>query len=82
MLFTKDYRRNMLLSLYSKSFKCEMDILFSLFFKGNAFLKFCDLVKVECTQCSCLFEPHHEKTNVLVSDPVGHKPGCTATGDG
>ena len=27
-------------------------------------------------------EPHHEKNNVLVSDPVQHKPGCTATEDG
>ena len=29
-----------------------------------------------------LFEPHHEKTNILVSDLVQHKPGCTATKDG
>ena len=28
------------------------------------------------------FEPCHEKTNVLVSDLVRHKPGCTATEDG
>ena len=28
------------------------------------------------------FEPRHEKTNVLVSDQVRHKPGCTATEDG
>ena len=27
-------------------------------------------------------EPRHEKTNVLVSDLVRHKPGCTATEDG
>ena len=27
-------------------------------------------------------EWRHEKTNVLVSDLVGHKPGCTATEDG
>ena len=27
-------------------------------------------------------EPRHEKTNVLVSDLVQHKPGCTATEDG
>ena len=25
------------------------------------------------------FESHHEKTKVLVSDLVRHKPGCTAT---
>ena len=24
----------------------------------------------------------HEKTNILVSDLVRHKPDCTATGDG
>ena len=28
------------------------------------------------------FEPRHEKTNILVSDLVRHKPGCTATKDG
>ena len=27
-------------------------------------------------------EPRHEKTNVLISDLVRHKPGCTATEDG
>ena len=27
-------------------------------------------------------EPRHEKTNVLVSDLVRHKPGCKATEDG
>ena len=27
-------------------------------------------------------ELRHEKTNILVSDPVRHKPGCTATEDG
>ena len=31
---------------------------------------------------SALFEPRHEKTNVLVSDLVRHKPGCAATEDG
>ena len=28
------------------------------------------------------YEPCREKTNVLVSDQVTHKPGCTATEDG
>ena len=28
------------------------------------------------------YEPRHEKTKVLVSDLVRHKPGCTATEDG
>ena len=27
-------------------------------------------------------EPRHEKTNILVSDLVRYKPGCTATEDG
>ena len=27
-------------------------------------------------------EPRHEKTSILVSDRVRHKPGCTATEDG
>ena len=30
------------------------------------------------TQVIKLNEPRHEKTNVLVSDLVRHKPGCTA----
>ena len=30
----------------------------------------------------CKIEPRHEKTQVLVSDPVRQKPGCTATEDG
>ena len=29
-----------------------------------------------------IYELRHEKTNVLVSDLVRHKPGCTATEDG
>ena len=29
-----------------------------------------------------LYEPRHEKTNVLVSHLDQHKPGCTATEDG
>ena len=29
-----------------------------------------------------VYEPRHEKTNVLVFDLVRHKPGCTATEDG
>ena len=29
-----------------------------------------------------IIEPRHEKTNILVSDLVRHKPGCTATEDG
>ena len=33
-------------------------------------------------QIRCTFEPCHEKTNILVSDLVRHKPGCTVTEDG
>ena len=29
-----------------------------------------------------VIEPRHEQTNILVSDLVRHKPGCTATEDG
>ena len=29
-----------------------------------------------------IIKPRHEKTNVLVSDQVQRKPGCTATEDG
>ena len=29
-----------------------------------------------------IYEPCHEKTNILVSDLVQHKPGCTAAGGG
>ena len=29
-----------------------------------------------------VYELRHEKTNILVSDLVRHKPGCTATEDG
>ena len=29
-----------------------------------------------------IIEPRHEKTNVLVSDLVRHKPGCTTTENG
>ena len=32
--------------------------------------------------CKGIIEPCHEKTNILVSDLVRHKPGCTATEDG
>ena len=29
----------------------------------------------------CIYEPRREKTKVLVSDLVRHKPGCTGTED-
>ena len=33
-------------------------------------------------QAERIIEPRHEKTKVLVTDLVRHKPGCTATEDG
>ena len=30
--------------------------------------------------CLCSYEPRHEKTNIVVSDQVRHKTGCTSTG--
>ena len=43
---------------------------------------------LECAGLHCLYslgslayEPHHEKTDVLVSNKVQHKPGCTASKD-
>ena len=41
--------------------------------------------KTGCTneeELELSYEPRHEKTNILVSDLVRHKPGCTATEDG
>ena len=32
--------------------------------------------------CKSIYEPRREKTNVLVSDLVQYKLGCTATEDG
>ena len=29
-----------------------------------------------------VFEPRHEKTNIVVSEQVRHKPSCTSTEDG
>ena len=30
---------------------------------------------------TCIYEPRHEKTDILVSDRVRNKPDCTATED-
>ena len=38
--------------------------------------------RADCRQKTQLNETCHEKTNVLVSDLVRHKPGCTVTEDG
>ena len=40
----------------------------------------CKLMQVSL--CGGSYEPLREKTCLLVSDQVPHKPGCTATEDG
>ena len=37
---------------------------------------------LQIKQTNKIYEPRHEKTNILVSDLVRHKPGCTDTEDG
>ena len=37
---------------------------------------------VKINEQNCLFELRREKTNILVSDLVRHKAGCTTTEDG
>ena len=37
---------------------------------------------IRISQTNDNIEPRHEKNNILVSDLVRHKPGCTATEDG
>ena len=37
---------------------------------------------VTSSSSSKLYEPRHEKTNILVSDLVRHKPGYAVTEDG
>ena len=48
--------------------------------------KFCNssvyIVNVKKCNKKMKIEPRHEKTNVVVSVLVRHKPGCTATVDG
>ena len=41
-----------------------------------------DVVTFLATTDELKYEPRREKTNILVSDQVPHKPGCTATQDG
>ena len=56
-------------------------------FKNGTF--YC-ILRLRCRRNNCVLIPsvdddygqRHEKTNVLVSDPVRHKSGCTATEDG
>ena len=43
--------------------------------------KFCNSL-VYIVNVKNVTEPRHEKTNVVVSDLVLHKPGCIATEDG
>ena len=40
------------------------------------------MIQIQIVLVGAVFEPRHEKTNVLVSDLVRHKPGCTAAEDG
>ena len=40
------------------------------------------LTEIGVTQLTSTYEPRHEKTNVLVSYLIRHKPGCTASEDG
>ena len=50
-----------------------------LWFSGHDFVL---IVPVPVHYFLSTFEPRREKTNVLVSDLVRHKPGCAATEDG
>ena len=54
------------------------DEILSLFYFYSKIL----LGPIRFQQDQIINEPRHEKTNVLVSDQVRHKPGCTATEDG
>ena len=40
------------------------------------------MIQIQIVLVGAVFEPCHEKTNILVSDLVQHKPGCAATEDG
>ena len=57
-----------------------------LVYKANSFTTI--PLRLLCHILYCLFccllqnEPCREKTNILVTDLVQHKPGCTATEDG
>ena len=51
-------------------------------FACNLSIKWCNIADKVNVCCNILLEPRHEKTNVLVSDLVLHKPGCTATEHG
>ena len=47
---------------------------------GNILIKVCLVCYSICI--FLIYEPRHEKTNLLVSNLGRHKPGCTATEDG
>ena len=56
---------------------CRIIHAFILIFRdGDALISILDIY------AQITFEPHHEKTNILVSDLVRHKPSCTAVEDG
>ena len=56
-------------------------------YKPSMSMNIFPILLLSITACSSsilliIYEPRHEKTNILVSDLVRHKPGCTATEDG
>ena len=57
---------------YHKSVYCDSDEICGFHLCINAFF----------FQLLLRNKPRHEKTNILVSDLVRHKPGCTATENG
>ena len=77
-------RRSCNVSLVCVSiFYTQLIFAFSYFsFMVVSFYFYNSLLMSCCMPCLTEFEPYHEKTNVLVSDRVLHKSGCTATEDG
>ena len=55
--------------------------IFSVLGEKPSILEFIHLARL-FSLLNPIIEPRHEKTNVLVSDQVQYKPGCTATEDG
>ena len=45
-------------------------------------IKFAEELTINTKCYPYTIEPRHEKTNILVSHLVLHKPGCTVTEDG
>ena len=40
------------------------------------------MILMLCAEAIAIFEPSRGKTNNVVSEQVGHKPGCTSTENG